>query len=50
MSIGVIGGADGPTAIFISASISPFAVIGITAACIAVIGTIIWTIKKRQQN
>lgn len=47
MNIGVIGGADGPTAIFLSGSISPFAVIGITALCIAVIGTFMWKIKKK---
>ena len=44
-SIGIIGGADGPTAIFVTSTISPTLVIGIAA--VAVIAVCIVIIKLR---
>ncbi len=47
-SIGIIGGADGPTAIYLSGSVSP----GITAAFVilAAIGIAYLVITKRKNN
>lgn len=50
MNIGVIGGADGPTAIFVSSGTSPYPILAIIAV-IAVIAAvvIIRRIKKRKR-
>ncbi|MBQ7082849.1 MAG: LPXTG cell wall anchor domain-containing protein [Oscillospiraceae bacterium] len=50
LSIGVIGGADGPTAIFVTTSgpIWPLLLLG-AAAVAAVIGLILWR-KKRKKS
>ncbi|MBQ3242377.1 MAG: LPXTG cell wall anchor domain-containing protein [Oscillospiraceae bacterium] len=49
LSIGVIGGADGPTAIFVtSGPIWPLLLLGAAAAA-AVIGLILWR-KKRKKS
>lgn len=47
-SIGIIGGADGPTSIFVSGSVSP----GITSMCavIAAMGIAYLIITKRKSN
>jgi Na+-transporting methylmalonyl-CoA/oxaloacetate decarboxylase beta subunit len=47
-SIGIIGGADGPTTIFVSGSVSP----GVTAlfAVLTVIGIVYLIIAKRRDN
>jgi Na+-transporting methylmalonyl-CoA/oxaloacetate decarboxylase beta subunit len=50
MDIGVIGGADGPTTIFVSSSISKYVFIAVTILCIAVFGIIIWTVRKRKSK
>jgi Na+-transporting methylmalonyl-CoA/oxaloacetate decarboxylase beta subunit len=50
MDIGVIGGADGPTTIFVSSSISTYAFIAVAILCIAVFGIIIWTVRKRKSK
>jgi len=44
-SIGIIGGADGPTAVFITGD--PSALIAIALLAAAVISAIIWKLKKR---
>lgn len=51
MDINIIGGADGPTSVFLSSSnrtISIFTIIGIIVACIAVIGIIISLTNKKK--
>jgi len=50
MDIGIIGGADGPTAIFIASSISSDAIATIVIICIVVVGIVIWKIRKGKQN
>lgn len=50
MDISNIGGADGPTSIFIASSISPYVIVGIIAACIAVIGIIVSIARKNKGN
>lgn len=45
-SIGIIGGADGPTAIFVTSTVSPALVAGIVAVVILVCLVIIKTRKK----
>ena len=49
MDIGVIGGADGPTAIFVASGTSSYAMATIIIVCIAVVGIIIWKIRKREK-
>jgi len=44
MDIVVIGGADGPTSIFIASSISPYVI----AFCVAVVGVILWKVRKKK--
>ncbi|MBR3972801.1 MAG: sodium ion-translocating decarboxylase subunit beta [Oscillospiraceae bacterium] len=44
-SIGIIGGADGPTAIMVSGD--PTAFIAIAVIAIAVIGIVVWKLMKR---
>lgn len=50
MSTGIIGGADGPTAIFVSSTLNPiWYVVGAVIVIAAVVGFIIWR-KKRHTN
>lgn len=46
-SIGIIGGADGPTAIFVTSTVSPALVVGFVAA-VAIVACIV-IIKKRRK-
>jgi Na+-transporting methylmalonyl-CoA/oxaloacetate decarboxylase beta subunit len=46
VDIGIIGGADGPTSIFITASINPFVIAIIAIICIAVVGVVFWKLYK----
>lgn len=48
MNIGIIGGADGPTTIFLSSDISWYVIAFIAIICIAVVGIIICTIRKKK--
>lgn len=48
MSISIIGGADGPTSIFIASSNSLYDIVAIALVTIALIGIIIWAIRKRK--
>lgn len=49
-SVGVIGGADGPTAIFVTAKIgsgiNPWLILA-GAAAVVVVGIILWDIRKK---
>lgn len=46
-SVGIIGGADGPTAIFVTSTVSPALVVGIVAAVVIVV--FIFIIKMRKK-
>lgn len=46
MNVGMIGGADGPTAIFITSGSVWYIFAAAAAVCIAAAGIIIWVIKK----
>ncbi len=47
-SIGIIGGADGPTAIFMTAKLSLFALLAAGLAAAAVLALLIWLFLKRR--
>ena len=49
MNIGVIGGADGPTSIFITSGSVWYIIAAAVAVYIAVAGIIIWVIKKNKR-
>lgn len=44
-SIGIIGGADGPTAIFITAN--PSLIVGIGALCVVALAGLIWFLIRK---
>ena len=46
-SIGIIGGADGPTAIFVTSTVSPALVAGIIAAVVIVVCLVIIRMRKK---
>ena len=46
MDIGIIGGADGPTEIFVTAGTSLYVIVTIVIICITVVGIIILKIRK----
>lgn len=46
-SIGIIGGADGPTAIFATSTVSPALVAGIVAAVVIVACIVIIKMRKK---
>ncbi|WFA10163.1 hypothetical protein [Tissierella sp. Yu-01] len=48
MNTGIIGGADGPTTIFITSSITWFSIIKFVVLLIAVVGIIIYLIKRKK--
>lgn len=49
LSIGIIGGADGPTAIFVSTSDDLWIYIGIAVSVIVAIASAILIIKRRKK-
>lgn len=49
MDVGIIGGSDGPTAIYISSGPSPYVIAAIVIIVIAIIGLIIWKIGNRNK-
>lgn len=49
MNVGIIGGADGPTAIFITSGSVWYIIAAIAVACIAAVGVIIWLFKKNKK-
>lgn len=46
-SIGIIGGADDPTAIFVTSTVSPALVAGIIAAVVIVVCLVIIRMRKK---
>ena len=46
-SIGIIGGADGPTALFVTSTVSPAWVAGIVAAVVIVACIVIIKMRKK---
>lgn len=48
MDIGIIGGADGPTTIFVSSDTNLFTIIAVVIVCIVVLGVFTWIIKKKK--
>ena len=48
MDIGIIGGADGPTTIFLSSGASLYIAIAVVILCIIVFGVIIYINNKRK--
>lgn len=50
MDIGIIGGADGPTTIFVSSDTGSYQTAIKIIVSIAVIGAIIWTIRKGKRK
>lgn len=49
-SIGIIGGADGPTAIFVSGSNPAFLYIALAVAVISLVAVAAILIRKRRKN
>ena len=47
-SIGIIGGADGPTAIFVTGKLPLFALLAAGLAAAAVLALLIWLFLKRR--
>lgn len=45
-SVGIIGGADGPTAIFITKNVFPWAKLGLIALLLIVVSVVIYFNKK----
>jgi Na+-transporting methylmalonyl-CoA/oxaloacetate decarboxylase beta subunit len=50
MDIDIIGGADGPTTIFVSSGTSPYAIVIIAILCITVAVIIAWSVRKRKRK
>lgn len=48
MDIGIIGGTDGPTKIYVSSNINTYTNVAIIILCIAILGVIIWRVSKRK--
>lgn len=48
-SVGIIGGADGPTAVFVTTYLNWFDIACIIVGVIAIIAAIIYFVKKRKQ-
>ena len=46
-SIGIIGGADGPTAIFVTSTVSPALIAGIVAAIVILACLVIIKMRKK---
>lgn len=50
MSVGIIGGADGPTAIFVSRNFSPWTVGAVIAAAAVLVAGCVLFIRKRKRK
>lgn len=50
MDIGIIGGSDGPTSVFIASSYSWYEIAIIAIVCILAIGLIVWLIRKNKKK
>ena len=49
-SVGIIGGADGPTAIFVTSSLSPLSVLLAAAAALLVAGAVVFAVRRHNKN
>lgn len=49
-SVGIIGGADGPTAIFVTSSLSPLSVLLVAAAAVLVVGAVVFAVHRHNKN
>lgn len=50
MSVGIIGGADGPTAIFISRNSSPWTIGAVIAVAALAVGCVLFIRKRKKKN
>jgi|BioPla2DNA2_1021312.scaffolds.fasta_scaffold128102_2 Na+-transporting methylmalonyl-CoA/oxaloacetate decarboxylase beta subunit len=50
MDIGIIGGADGPTTIFLTSETNLYTIIAVVIIPIVVLGIIIWIKNKKKVN
>lgn len=50
MSVGVIGGADGPTAIFISRNFLPWTIGAVIAVAALAVGCVLFIRKRKKKN
>ena len=49
-SVGIIGGADGPTAIFVTSSFSPLSVLLAAAGVLLVVGAVVVAVYRHNKN
>jgi Na+-transporting methylmalonyl-CoA/oxaloacetate decarboxylase beta subunit len=49
-SVEIIGGADGPTTIFVTSSFSPFSVLLVAAAAVLVVGAVVLAVYQHGKN
>lgn len=49
-SVGIIGGADGPTAIFVTSSLSPLSALFAAAAALLVAGAVVFAVHRHNKN
>ncbi len=50
MSVGIIGGADGPTAIFISRNFLPWTIGAVIAVAALAVGCVLFIRKRKKKN
>ena len=50
MSVGIIGGADGPTAIFISRDFSPWTIGAVIAVAALAVGCVLFIRKRKKKK
>lgn len=48
-SVGIIGGADGPTTIFVATSITPWHILAAVAALAGVVALIVYCVRKKKK-
>lgn len=49
-SVGIIGGADGPTAIFVTSSFSPLSVLLVAAGAVLVVAAVVVAVYRHNKN
>lgn len=49
-SVGIIGGADGPTAIFVTSIFSPRSVLLAAAGALLVVGAVVFAVYRHNKN
>lgn len=50
MDVGIIGGADGPTMVFVTSGFNLLAIIAIIAGGITAAGVVIWAIRRYKKE